>query len=205
MVQQSINMTRQELKQMWFNLPTSKVVSKTILVKMDKYKDRLDEIVNAMNKIKDLALDKILNEVVLEDKKPILGICLGMQLLCNYSEEDGGAQGLGYVDAECRKFSKENLKVPHVGFNQVILNSNTKLYDGFNKDSDFYFVHSYRLQSDRDINQSHCNYQEDFIASFEQSNIVGTQFHPELSQTNGLKILKNLSALLQFFYMIIIK
>ena len=147
--------------------------------------------VNAMNKIKDLALDKILNEVVLEDKKPILGICLGMQLLCNYSEEDGGAQGLGYVDAECRKFSKENLKVPHVGFNQVISNSNTKLYDGFNKDSDFYFVHSYRLQSDRDINQSHCNYQEDFIASFEQSNIVGTQFHPELSQTNGLKILKN--------------
>ena len=147
--------------------------------------------VNAMNRIKELALDKILDEVVLEDKKPILGICLGMQLLCNYSEEDGGAKGLGYVDAECRKFSKENLKVPHVGFNQVISNSNTKLYDGFNKKNDFYFVHSYRLQSDRDIKQSHCHYQEDFIASFEQNNIVGTQFHPELSQTNGLKLLKN--------------
>ena len=147
--------------------------------------------VNAMNKIKELALDKILDEVVLEDKKPILGICLGMQLLCNYSEEDGGAKGLGYVDAECRKFSKENLKEPHVGFNQVISNSNTKLYDGFNKKNDFYFVHSYRLQSDRDINQSYCNYQDDFIASFEQGNIVGTQFHPELSQTNGLKLLKN--------------
>jgi len=147
--------------------------------------------VNAMNKIKDLALDKILNEVVLEDKKPILGICLGMQLLCNYSEEDGGAQGLGYIDAECRKFNKENQKVPHVGFNQVFLNSNTKLYDGFSKENDFYFVHSYRLQSDREINQSYCHYQEEFIASFEQSNIVGTQFHPELSQTNGLKLLKN--------------
>tara|TARA_X000000368_G_C23024674_1_gene709608 strand:+ start:690 stop:1301 length:612 start_codon:yes stop_codon:yes gene_type:complete len=147
--------------------------------------------VSAMNKIKDLSLDKTLDQVVLKDKKPILGICLGMQLLCNYSEEDGGAQGLGYVDAECRKFNEENLKVPHVGFNQVILNSNTKLYDGLNKENDFYFVHSYRLQSDENINQSYCNYKEDFIASFEQSNIIGTQFHPEFSQTNGLKVLKN--------------
>ena len=147
--------------------------------------------VNAMNKIKDLSLDKILDQVVLKDKKPILGICLGMQLLCNYSEEDGGAQGLSYVDAECRKFNKENLKVPHVGFNQVFLNPNTKLYDGLNKVNDFYFVHSYRLQSDKNINQSYCHYKEDFIASFEQSNIIGTQFHPEFSQTNGLKVLKN--------------
>lgn len=147
--------------------------------------------VNAMDKIKDLALDEILGEVILEDKKPILGICLGMQLLCNSSKEDGGSQGLGYVDAECRKFSRKNLKVPHVGFNQVNSNPNTKLYDGLNEENDFYFTHSYKLQSNCDINQSICYCGEDFIASYEVGNMVGTQFHPELSQTNGLQLLKN--------------
>ena len=145
----------------------------------------------AMEQLEKLELRKILDEVVLEDKKPLLGICLGMQLLCKSSEEDGGAKGLGYVDAKCKKFDAENFKVPHVGFNQVIVNTNTKLYEGFNEKNDFYFTHSFRLQNNRDINQSICNYGEDFIASYEMDNIVGTQFHPELSQTNGLKLLKN--------------
>jgi len=145
----------------------------------------------AINQIKTMELHKILDEIVLDDKKPILGICLGMQLLCKRSEEDGGAMGLGYIDAECKKFSIENLKVPHVGFNQVMTNANTKLYDGFSGENDFYFTHSYRLQSLNNINQSMCNYGEEFIASYEKDNIIGTQFHPELSQTNGLKLLKN--------------
>ena len=147
--------------------------------------------VKAMEQINKLELHKVLDEVALEDKKPLLGICLGMQLLCKSSEEDGGAMGLGYIEAECRKFNIANLKVPHVGFNQVVTNPNAKLYDGFLGENDFYFTHSYRLQSTNDINQSICNYGEDFIASYEQGNIVGTQFHPELSQTNGLRLLKN--------------
>lgn len=147
--------------------------------------------VKAMNQINKMKLHTILDEVVLDDKKPILGICLGMQLLCKSSEEDGGDMGLGYIDAECMRFNIDNLKVPHVGFNQVVINPNAKLYDGFSGENDFYFTHSYRLQSSSNINQSMCNYGEDFIASFEQGNIVGTQFHPELSQTNGLKLLKN--------------
>ena len=146
---------------------------------------------NAMDKIKSLKLDKILNEVVIEKKKPILGICLGMQLLCNSSDEDGGAKGLGYIDAECKKFLTKNLKLPHVGFNQVMINSNAKINKGFFGKYDFYFTHSYRLQIKEDINCSLCNYGEDFIASYERKNIIGTQFHPELSQTNGLKLLKN--------------
>ena len=147
--------------------------------------------VNAMNIIKNLELDKILDEVVLTDKKPILGICLGMQLLCKNSQEDGGAQGLGYIDAECNRFIKGNLKVPHVGFNQVLINTKAKLYDGFRENNDFYFTHSYRLESNCDINQSYCHYGDNFIVSYEKNNITGTQFHPELSQTNGLKLLKN--------------
>lgn len=161
-----------------------------------KHADRIllpgvGSFVKAMEQIKELELDKILDEIVLEYKKPILGICLGMQLLCKSSEEDCGAMGLGYIDAECRKFNIDNLKVPHVGFNQVVTNPNAKLYDGFSGENDFYFTHSYRLQSVNNINQSMCNYGKDFIASYEQGNIVGTQFHPELSQTNGLKLLKN--------------
>lgn len=161
-----------------------------------KHADRIllpgvGSFVKAMEQIKELELDKILDEIVLEYKKPIFGICLGMQLLCKSSEEEGGGEGLGYIDAECKKFSIENLKVPHVGFNQVMINPHAKLYDGFVGENDFYFTHSYRLESSNDITQSMCNYGENFIASYEHGNIVGTQFHPELSQTNGLKLLKN--------------
>ena len=145
----------------------------------------------AMTKIKNLELHKILDEVVIENKKPILGICLGMQLLCQNSEEDGGSEGLGYINATCKKFVLQNLKDPHVGFNEVISNKNSKLYLGLNKKNDFYFTHSYILQTKTDINQSFCEYGEKFVASFEINNIAGTQFHPELSQTNGLKLLKN--------------
>ncbi|MDX4039814.1 imidazole glycerol phosphate synthase subunit HisH [Aliarcobacter skirrowii] len=147
--------------------------------------------VKAMNQINKMELHKILEEFVLENKKPLLGICLGMQLLCKSSEEDGGALGLGYIDAECRKFNINNLKVPHVGFNQVVANPHAKIYDGLLCKNDFYFTHSFRLQSLSDLNQSMCTYGEEFIASYERYNIVGTQFHPELSQGNGLKLLKN--------------
>lgn len=146
---------------------------------------------NAMTKIKNLKLETILKEQVILKKKPILGICLGMQLLCKYSEEDGGAKGLGFIDAECKKFAIKNLKIPHVGFNQVEINSSAKINEGFSGKKDFYFTHSYRLHSNNEIKGSFCTYGEDFIASFEKDNIVGTQFHPELSQHNGLKLLKN--------------
>lgn len=144
----------------------------------------------AMKEIKNQELDKILKEVVLEDKKSIMGICLGMQLLCNHSEE-GNEAGLGFINAECKKFISKDLKIPHVGFNQVTINPNSKLFVGFSDKSDFYFTHSYKVQSKEDINQSICSYEEDFIASYEKDNIYGTQFHPELSQLNGLKLLKN--------------
>ena len=146
---------------------------------------------NAITKIKALKLEKILKDQVISKKKPILGICLGMQLLCKYSEEDGGAKGLGFIDAECKKFNIKNLKIPHVGFNQVDINLDAKINKGLSGKKDFYFTHSYRLQSKNEIKSSFCTYGEDFIASFEKDNIIGTQFHPELSQHNGLKLLKN--------------
>lgn len=146
----------------------------------------------AIEQIRQKNIDKYLNEIVIENKKPLLGICLGMQLLGTTSTEDGNNLGLGFVNGYVEKFENTLVKVPHVGFNQVKVNNKLKLYHGFDFEStDFYFTHSYRMSSNVDINQCYCNYQEDFVASFEDNNIAGTQFHPELSQTNGLKLLKN--------------
>uniref|UniRef100_UPI004047B1B5 imidazole glycerol phosphate synthase subunit HisH n=1 Tax=Algoriphagus sp. TaxID=1872435 RepID=UPI004047B1B5 len=146
----------------------------------------------AITQIREKNIDNYLNEIVLENRKPLLGICLGMQLLGTSSTEDGNNKGLGYINGNVVKFDNSFVKVPHVGFNQVKVNNKLKLYDGFDDELiDFYFTHSYRMISDSDINQCYCSYQDDFVASFEYDHIAGAQFHPELSQTNGLKLLKN--------------
>ena len=145
----------------------------------------------AMKNIQELQLDTMLKNLVLIEKKPILGICLGMQLLCESSDENGLHNGLGFIKGDVRKFEIAPLSVPHVGFNQVKFPENSRLYRGLDDKSDFYFTHSFRLQSSSYINAGVCKYGEEFIASFEIDNIAGTQFHPELSQTNGLKVLEN--------------
>ena len=145
----------------------------------------------AMHQIKDKKLDVILQELVVEDKKPLLGICLGMQLLGLSSTEDGINPGLAFVKGVILKFDNAQLKVPHVGFNQVKIQSGSRLYEGLPENPDFYFTHSYRMLSNADINQSVCDYGGEFVASFECGNIAGVQFHPELSQNNGLQLLRN--------------
>lgn len=145
----------------------------------------------AIIQIRSKQLDKYLDEAVLSSGKPLLGICLGMQLLGMSSSEYGENKGLGYVNGIVTKFDNTLVKVPHVGFNQVIPNKNSKLFDRISDDADFYFTHSYRMHSDDNINQSLCNYQNDFVAAFEVGNLCGVQFHPELSQFNGLRLLKN--------------
>ena len=146
----------------------------------------------AIAQIRQKKIDKYLDEIVLNKKRPILGVCLGMQLMGSYSTEGGNNAGLGYVNGQVVRFDSSLVKVPHVGFNQVKINSELKLYQDFNDELiDFYFTHSYRMTSNEDINQCYCHYQDDFIASFENANIAGTQFHPELSQSNGLKLFKN--------------
>lgn len=147
---------------------------------------------SAIDNIKSKKLDTLLEQIILIEKKPILGICLGMQLLCKTSTENGFNEGLSIIDAEVDRFSTKNIKVPHVGFDQVKPCHNSILYKGLdNEPIDFYFTHSYKVTSEVSINGSLCNYGDDFIASFENENIFGVQFHPELSQTNGLKLLKN--------------
>ena len=145
----------------------------------------------AMSKIIENKIEKKLYELVKINKKPLLGICLGMQLLCNSSTEDGFTKGLAFINADVTKFEENNLKIPHVGFNQVSKNVDSILFQEIQNDSDFYFTHSYKMSTNDNINQSFCQYGAEFVASFEYRNIAGVQFHPELSQRNGLRLLNN--------------
>lgn len=148
----------------------------------------------AVKNIKKFDIQSTLNFAVLEKKSPILGICLGMQLLGKSSTEDGYSKGLGYFPGIVEKFnfSKNFLKIPHVGFNNVEIPSNSILYSNFKEDNlDFYFVHSYRMKTELSSGIGITTYGEEFVSSFEYENIFGTQFHPEKSQSNGLKLLEN--------------
>lgn len=145
----------------------------------------------AIARVKEKGIDLLLAELVMKEKKPILGICLGMQLLGAFSDEDGRHTGLGFINGEVRRFEDLQVRVPHVGFNQVNTDNKLKLYKGFGSSADFYFTHSYRMTSDSRINQCCCSYGGDFVASYELDNVAGVQFHPELSQYNGLALLKN--------------
>jgi glutamine amidotransferase len=125
----------------------------------------------------------------------ILGICLGMQLFGAGSPEDGETNGLGIVDGRTDSFDSRVanvIKVPHVGFDTVRFGEGTKLFQRMSKESDFYFVHEYRMKTVRNLESvSLCTYGEDFVAAFESNNVFATQFHPEKSQANGLRVLKN--------------
>lgn len=149
----------------------------------------------AVKALREMNLFETLHTAVLEKNIPILGICLGMQLLAKSSDEGGYTTGLGLYNGEIRKFDKdkENIKIPHVGFNLVKKPNESVLYKDMAEYSDFYFTHSYRLimHEENSNFQGLCHYGEEFIASFEKGHIFGVQFHPEKSQNNGLRLLKN--------------
>lgn len=148
---------------------------------------------DGMRNLRELDLIEPLTDLVVKKKKPILGICLGSQLMTNSSNEFGMHEGLGWVDADVRKFEiKDNLRVPHVGWNDLIRTQESVLYDGIAEDTLFYYVHSYRIQChNKNVVIGECEYGEKFVAAYNQDNIFGTQFHPEKSQKAGLAMLNN--------------
>jgi len=145
---------------------------------------------NAMGLLNSLKLIDALNEAAFIKKIPILGICLGMQIMCKRSEE-GSLPGLGWVDADVIKFKLKTHKVPHMGWGTILPSKTTSLYDKKNK-SKFYFVHSFYVQckNKNDI-ASTTNYEIDFTSSFQVNNIYGVQFHPEKSHVFGVNFFKN--------------
>lgn len=144
-----------------------------------------------MENIKKFGLQDLLNELVVIKGKPILGICLGMQLMSDFSEE-GNSDGLSWIKGKTIRFKNINLKIPHTGWNSVIKINDNSLLNDINEESEFYFVHSYHVICDniQDIILK-STYGIEFVSGFRKKNIVGLQFHPEKSHSDGLKLLKN--------------
>lgn len=148
----------------------------------------------AMNNLEELNLIDVLKTKVIKEKTPILGICLGMQLMANKSEE-GNKNGLGFIKGEVKKFSfnrKNKFKIPHMGWNFIKIKKENPLLIDLNNQSRFYFVHSYHFvyEDEKDVLTT-TNYDYDFVSSFAKENIIGVQFHPEKSHKFGMKLLKN--------------
>lgn len=149
---------------------------------------------DGMKNLKALGLISLLNDLVIKKKKPILGICLGSQLMAKESYEFGRHKGLGWIEASVVKINTGNsqLRIPHVGWNNLLQIKDNILFDRIAKDALFYYVHSYHVQCERkDIVIGECDYGLRFTAAFNQENIYATQFHPEKSQLHGLRVLDN--------------
>ena len=144
--------------------------------------------------LKRLGLDRILTTEVIDKKKPFLGICLGLQLLADRGFEYGEHQGLGWIRGEVRKLDveKSGLKLPHIGWNSIKMIRPSSLLDNIQDGADFYFLNSYHLvcENSEDL-VAVVPYGEDVTAIIQRQNIFGAQFHPEKSQSNGLKLLEN--------------
>jgi glutamine amidotransferase len=144
-----------------------------------------------------LSIDGIIDELsnfVLDKQKSILGICVGMQLFSTYGEEDGGSQGFDWIKGKVKKINltNQNLKLPHMGWNNIKINEKSKLLSGIENDSHFYFVHSFAFDVENNsFVSATTNYSTEIVSAVEKDNIFGTQFHPEKSQANGIKILEN--------------
>ena len=152
----------------------------------------------AMKALQEKSLDQAIVEAVQTKGRKILGICLGMQLMGISSSEDGDTIGLGLIKSVVKKFTLQEIstnKIPHIGFDLVHSQKDSRLFKGLQQAADFYFVHSYRmLPVDLIGKPATCHYGVEFLAAYEQDNIFATQFHPEKSQTNGLILLKNFMA-----------
>lgn len=143
--------------------------------------------------LRDAGLEPVLNELVKVEKKPILGICLGMQLMTESSEE-GVLPGLGWIKGKTVKFipSQEQERIPHMGWNEVSVGSPSKLCKGFDETYRYYFVHSYYIKCDNEADTIlYADYIQRFTAAFQSGNIYGVQFHPEKSHRFGMQILRN--------------
>lgn len=151
---------------------------------------------DAMEKLHRYGLVDVIHQVV-QQKKPFLGICLGLQLLFERSDEAPGVEGLGVLKGEILRIpDQEGLKIPHMGWNSLHFQNDGRLFQGIPEDTYVYFVHSYYLKAaDEQIVKATTQYSTCIHASVEQDNVFACQFHPEKSSTWGLKMLENFANL----------
>lgn len=154
---------------------------------------------HAMTLLNNSGMREKLEELVLGIKIPVIGICVGMQILANKSDE-GKLEGLGWVNAQVKKFEYSelppNAPLPHMGWNNILPMTNSELMNGLNNESRFYFLHSYYFETINDENIiAQANYGINFTCAIKSDNIYGVQFHPEKSHHNGIQLLKNFGML----------
>ena len=148
--------------------------------------------VDALNSIN--GLTDTLNEVAINNKKPLLGICVGLQMFADVGYEEIETKGLGWISGKVVKINNQNgkFKLPHIGWNQLNIHKNSKIFKDIENNSHMYFVHSYEfIPQDKSIISATTDYSSNIVCSIEKENIFGTQFHPEKSDKIGLKIIDN--------------
>lgn len=146
----------------------------------------------AIMNLRNYNLESLLNEQVLIRKKSILGICVGMQMLANGSHENGWHTGLGWINGEVKKLELPKLySIPHVGWNDVVVEKHTPLFSRSGDGANFYFDHSYHFECEEQYKAAVVDYGISVTAAVQKENIFGVQFHPEKSQTNGLKLFRS--------------
>ena len=148
--------------------------------------------VDALNKIS--GLNDTLNEFVTVNKKPLLGICVGLQMFADVGYEETETKGLGWISGKVSKIDNQSgkFKLPHIGWNQINIVKDSKIFQNIENNSHMYFVHSYEfIPNDKNVVSATTDYSSNIVCSIEKENIFGTQFHPEKSDKLGLKIIEN--------------
>ncbi len=170
------------------DLKKIKSSDKVVLPGQGSFKSCID----ALNKIN--GLRDILNEFALNNKKPLLGICVGLQMFAEISYEETETKGLGWISGKVSKIDNQNgkYKLPHIGWNQINIIKDSKIFKDIENNSHMYFVHSYEfIPEDKNVISATTEYSSNIVCSIEKENIFGTQFHPEKSDKIGLKIIDN--------------
>ena len=158
------------------NLNKIKLSDKVVLPGQGSYKTCVD----ALNKIKGLV--DTLNEFAISNKKPLLGICVGLQMFADVGYEETETKGLGWISGKVSKIDNQNgkFKLPHIGWNQINIVKESKILKNIENNSHMYFVHSYEfIPEDKDVISATTDYSSNIVCSVEKENIIGTQFHPE--------------------------
>ena len=148
--------------------------------------------VDSLNKIE--GLNETLNQFVFNQKKLLLGICVGMQMFADVGYEENKTKGLGWISGKVSKIDNQNqkFKLPHIGWNEITITKDSSIFKNIDNKSHMYFVHSYEfIPEDKSVISSTTDYSTNIVCSVEKDNIFGTQFHPEKSDKLGLKLIEN--------------
>jgi imidazole glycerol-phosphate synthase subunit HisH len=165
-----------------------KLSDKVVLPGQGSFKSCVD----ALNNIEGLV--NTLNEFAINQKKPLLGICVGLQMFADIGYEETETKGLGWIPGKVSKIDNQDgkYKLPHIGWNQINIVKESKIFKNIDNNSHMYFVHSYEfIPSDKNVISATTDYSTNIVCSVEKENLFGTQFHPEKSDKMGLRIIEN--------------